>query len=183
MAHHRHAAGLAAGLAIALFGAAPANAQAPATLTMGVGAPVTSIDPHYHQLSPNTAVAQMIFSGLTATDGHARIGPDLAESWRVVDATTWEFKLRRGVTFHNGSDFTAEDVAFTFERVPKVPNSPSSYAIYTRPVTRVEILDSHTLRLHTAVPYPLMPTDLASVMILDRETHAAATTEGFNAGP
>ncbi|WP_328702571.1 ABC transporter substrate-binding protein [Belnapia mucosa] len=150
---------------------------------MGVGAPVTSIDPHYHQLSPNTAVAEMIFSALTQTDAHARVTPDLAESWRPVSDTVWEFKLRQGVTFHNGSPFTAEDVAFTFERVPKVPNSPSSYAIYTRPITRVEIVDSHTLHLHTAVPYPLMPVDLASVKILDRETHATATTEAFNAGP
>ncbi len=180
MSVFRHAAGLAAGLAIAGLASGPAAAQ---TLTMGVGAPVTSIDPHYHQLSPNTAVAEMIFSALTETDAHARIGPDLAESWRPISDTVWEFKLRQGVTFHNGSPFTAEDVAFTFERVPKVPNSPSSYAIYTRPITQVEIVDSHTLRLHTASPYPLMPTDLASVMILDRETHANATTEGFNAGP
>ncbi|WP_254452262.1 ABC transporter substrate-binding protein [Roseicella sp. DB1501] len=158
----------------------PARAQ---ELTMAVGAPVTSLDPHYHQLSPNTAVAQMIFSGLTATDGHARIVPDLAESWRAVDATTWEFRLRPGVRFHNGSDFTAEDVAFTFQRVPNVPNSPSSYAIYTRPIREVQVVDAHTLRLKTAAPYPLMPTDLVSVMILDAETHAKATTEGFNAGP
>ena len=150
---------------------------------MAVGAPVTSLDPHYHQLSPNTAVAQMIFSGLTVTDGHARIVPDLAESWRAVDATTWEFRLRPGVRFHNGSDFTAEDVAFTFQRVPNVPNSPSSYAIYTRPIREVQVVDAHTLRLKTAAPYPLMPTDLVSVMILDAETHAKATTEGFNAGP
>ncbi|MBL6454777.1 ABC transporter substrate-binding protein [Belnapia sp. T6] len=180
MSGFRHAAGLAAGLAIAASVVLPAGSQ---TLTMGVGAPVTSIDPHYHQLSPNTAVAEMIFSALTQTDAHARVTPDLAESWRPVSDTVWEFKLRQGVTFHNGSPFTAEDVAFTFERVPKVPNSPSSYAIYTRPITRVEIVDSHTLHLHTAVPYPLMPVDLASVKILDRETHATATTEAFNAGP
>jgi peptide/nickel transport system substrate-binding protein len=167
-------------LAWMLLPGMPARAQ---ELTMAVGAPVTSLDPHYHQLSPNTAVAQMIFSGLTATDGHARIVPDLAESWRAVDATTWEFRLRPGVRFHNGSDFTAEDVAFTFQRVPNVPNSPSSYAIYTRPIREVQVVDAHTLRLKTALPYPLMPTDLASVMILDAETHAKATTEGFNAGP
>lgn len=188
MVFNRRAAGSAASFAVALatgafaLGAGSQGAQAQ-SLTMAVGAPVTSIDPHYHQLSPNTAVAHMIFGGLTMTDGNARVIPNLAESWRAVDATTWEFKLRRGVKFHNGSDFTAEDVAFTFERVPKVPNSPSSYAIYTRPITKVEIVDSHTLRLHTATPYPLMPTDLAQVMILDSKTHAEATTEGFNAGP
>ncbi|MFZ4411015.1 MAG: ABC transporter substrate-binding protein [Paracraurococcus sp.] len=174
------AAHCAAALAFSLGPLAAARAQ---TLTMGVGAPVTSIDPHYHQLSPNTAVAHMIFDSLTTTDGHARLTPDLAESWKPLDETTWEFRLRRGVRFHNGSEFTAEDVAFTFARVPNVPNSPSSYAIYTRPIREVQIVDSHTLRLKTAVPYPLMPTDLASVMILDRETHANATTEGFNAGP
>jgi peptide/nickel transport system substrate-binding protein len=188
MVFNRRAAGSAASFAVALatgafaLGAGSQGVQAQ-SLTMAVGAPVTSIDPHYHQLSPNTAVAHMIFGGLTMTDGNARVIPNLAESWRAVDATTWEFKLRRGVKFHNGSDFTAEDVAFTFERVPKVPNSPSSYAIYTRPITKVEVVDSHTLRLHTATPYPLMPTDLAQVMILDSKTHAEATTEGFNAGP
>ncbi|MCO6418026.1 ABC transporter substrate-binding protein [Siccirubricoccus sp. KC 17139] len=160
-----------------------AGGAAAQTLVMGVGAPVTSLDPHYHQLSPNTAVAHMIFGGLTMTDSHARVVADLAESWRAVDETTWEFKLRTGVRFHNGSEFTAEDVAFTFQRVPNVPNSPSSYAIYTRPIRQVEIVDPLTIRLRTAAPYPLMPTDLASVMILDRETHAQATTEGFNAGP
>ena len=167
----------------ALLASSSVTAAVAQTLTLGVGAPVTSIDPHYHQLSPNTAVAQMIFGSLTATDGHARIVADLAESWQAIDATTWEFRLRPGVTFHNGSAFTAEDVAFTFQRVPNVPNSPSSYAIYTRPIREVQIIDSHTLRLKTAAPYPLMPTDLASIMILDRETHAQATTEGFNAGP
>ncbi|WP_235907789.1 ABC transporter substrate-binding protein [Siccirubricoccus phaeus] len=160
-----------------------AGGAAAQTLTMGVGAPVTSLDPHYHQLSPNTAVAHMIFGGLTMTDSHARVVAGLAESWRAVDETTWEFRLRPGVRFHNGGEFTAEDVAFTFQRVPNVPNSPSSYAIYTRPIRQVEIVDPLTLRLRTAAPYPLMPTDLASVMILDRETHAQATTEGFNAGP
>ena len=74
--------------------------------------------------------------------------------------------------FHNGSEFTAEDVAFTFERVPNVPNSPSSFAIYTRPIRAVEIVDPLTMRLRTAGPYPLMPIDLANVRILDRETHA-----------
>jgi len=160
-----------------------AGAASAQTLSFGVAAPVTSIDPHYHQLSPNTAVAEMIFGSLTANNAKSQIVPDLAESWRAVDETTWEFKLRRGVKFHNGSDFTAEDVAFTFERVPKVPNSPSSFAIYTRPIREVQIVDPHTIRLRTANPYPLMPLDMAQVKILDRETHATATTEGFNAGP
>ncbi len=168
-----------AAAALVLAGFATASGQ---SLTLGVGAPVTSLDPHYHQLSPNTAVAEMVFGALTQTDAKARIIPDLAESWRAIDETTWEFRLRRGVRFHNGSDFTADDVAFTLERVPNVPNSPSSYAIYTRPIREVQILDPYTIRFRTAAPYPLMPRDIAQVKMLDRQTHAQATTEQFNAG-
>jgi peptide/nickel transport system substrate-binding protein len=157
--------------------------QAPAqTLTMAVGAPVTSLDPHYHQLSPNNAAASMIFSRLVETDEHARSIPGLAESWRVVEPTVWEFKLRPGVRFHNGREFTAEDVAFTFARVPNVPNSPASFTLFVRPIVRVEIVDPLTIRLHTRNPYPLLPMDLTNIFILDRETHEGATTERFNSG-
>ncbi|MDI3307407.1 MAG: ABC transporter substrate-binding protein [Acetobacteraceae bacterium] len=171
------AAGFAAATAFAA--SEPAAAQ---SLTMAVGAPVTSLDPHYHQLSPNNAVADMIFDKLVNTDGRARLIPGLATEWRAVEPGLWEFKLRPGVRFHNGSEFTAEDVAFTFQRVPNVPNSPSSFAIYTRPIRGVEIVDSHTIRLRTDGPYPLMPMDLSNVRILDRETHQNATTEDFNSG-
>jgi peptide/nickel transport system substrate-binding protein len=152
------------------------------SLTIAVGAPVTSLDPHYHQLSPNNAVADMIFDGLVNRDAHDRNRPGLAIEWHAVDPTTWEFKLRPDVRFHNGNAFTAEDVAFTLARVPRVPNSPSSFALYTRPIQAVEIVDEHTIRLKTAVPYPLMPTDIANLRIIDKETAENATTEDFNAG-
>jgi len=175
------AACMAAVSALALA-ADQAWAQAPTTLTMGVGAPVTSLDPHFHQLSPNNAVADMIFDKLTHTDGQARLQPGLATEWRAVAPTVWEFRLRPGVRFHNGSAFTAEDVAFTLQRLPNVPNSPSSFAIYARPIQRVEIVDPLTIRFHTATPYPLLPLDMFNVRIIDAETHANATTEAFNSG-
>ena len=165
----------AAGLAVPPMAAAQ-------DLTVAVGAPVTSIDPHFHNLSPNNAMAEQLFEGLFGTDSRARVVNELAESHRLIDATTWELTLRRGVKFHNGSDFTAEDVAFTLARAPNVPNSPSSFAIYTRAVTGVEIVDAHTIRLRTNGVYPLLPIDLAQVVMLDRETHQNATTEDFNAG-
>ncbi|PHK94013.1 ABC transporter substrate-binding protein [Pseudoroseomonas rhizosphaerae] len=174
------AAAMAAVSAFGLSLAAPvASAQ---NLTMAVGAQVTSLDPHYHALSPNLAVATMLFDTLTAFDAEARVEPGLAESWRVVEPTVWEFKLRPGVKFHNGNAFTAEDVAFTIARVPTVPNSPSSYAIYTRAIERVEIVDPLTVRLHTRTPYPVLPNDLGQVAILDKETHEGASTEDFNSG-
>lgn len=159
---------------------APGRAQ---TLTMAVGAPVTSLDPHFHQLSPNNAVAGMIFDRLINTDGQSRMAPGLAESWTPIAPDLWEFRLRRGVRFHNGNDFTAEDVAFTFQRVPNVPNSPSSFAAFVRPIRSVEILDSHTLRIATHGPYPLLAQDMTNLYMLDGETHRNATTEQFNSGP
>ncbi|MBE9604083.1 ABC transporter substrate-binding protein [Acetobacteraceae bacterium H6797] len=176
------AATLAAVSALALS-AATANAQQNnANLTFAVGAAPTSLDPHFHQLSPNTAVAQMLFSSLVQTDANARVQPGLAESWRAVDANTWEFKLRQGVKFHNGSDFTAEDVAFSFTRSANVPNSPSSYAIYTRSMKNVEIVDPYTIRITTDGPYPLMPLDMTQLMIIDKQTNEGLNTEDYNSG-
>ncbi|GIX10015.1 MAG: ABC transporter substrate-binding protein [Elioraea sp.] len=168
-------------LAAACTGAIAGTAAAQ-NLTIAVGAPVTSIDPHYHNLSPNNAMAAHIFDGLADTDSRARLVPGLAESWRTIDDTTWEFRLRRGVKFHNGSDFTAEDVAFTISRAPNVPNSPSGFGIFTRPIAEVQVVDPHTVRIRTRTVYPLLAVDLSNVMILDRETHENATTEDFNSG-
>ena len=157
-------------------------AQPAPALTLAVSAPVTSIDPHYHNLTPNLALARHIFSALTDTDAHAKVVPALAESWRLVDERTWEFKLRPGVTFHDGTPFTAEDVAFTLDRVPKVPNSPSSYSVFTKPVAGVEVIDPLTIRLRTAGVYPLLPNDLTQVMMLSHTIHRDAATEDFNSG-
>ncbi len=165
---------VAAGVALA---AGQAAAQ---TATIAVGAPVTSIDPHYHQLSPNNAVADIIFDRLVNTDPQLRNIPGLATEWRAVAPTVWEFKLRPNVRFHNGNAFTADDVAFTLQRLPNVPNSPSSFAAYARTMTRVEVVDPLTIRFHTAQPYPLMPLDMTNVRIVDKETTENATTEDFN---
>ncbi len=151
-------------------------------LSLAIRAPVTSIDPHYHNVSPNQSMASHIFNALTDMDANARVVPGLAESWRRINDKTWEFKLRQGVKFHNGVEFTADDVAFTLDRVPKVPNSPSSYGVYTKAVTKVEVIDKNTVRLHTAGVYPLLPIDLSLVAMLSRKIHANATTDDFNTG-
>ena len=163
-----------AGLALAAGGGA---AQ---TMTMAVGAPVTSLDPHYHQLSPNNAIADTIFDRLINTDATSRSIPGLATEWRAIEPTVWEFRLRPNVRFHNGNAFTAEDVAFTLQRLPNVPNSPSSFAAYSRPISRIEIVDPLTIRFHTHQPYPLLPLDMTNVRIVDKETAENATTADFN---
>jgi peptide/nickel transport system substrate-binding protein len=167
------------GACAVLFCHAQASAQ---TLTIAVGAPVTSIDPHYHNLSSNNALADHLFESLVQTDAQARQVPGLAESWRPVDDTTWEFRLRRGVRFHDGNEFTADDVAFTIARAANVPNSPSGFGIFTRTVAEVQVIDPYTVHIRTRSVHPLLPTDLAQVAILNRETHQHAATEDFNNG-
>ncbi len=164
--------------AVAALAPAMVGAQ---TLTMAVGAPITSLDPHYHQLSPNNAVADMIFDKLVNTDARSNNVPGLATEWRVVAPTVWEFRLRPNVRFHNGAPFTADDVVFTMDRLPNVPSAPSSFAAYRRPITRMEVVDPLTVRFHTAQPYPLLPLDLTNVRIISRAVGQTATTEEYNA--
>lgn len=160
-----------------LCGAATAQ-----TLTMAVGAAPISVDPHYSVLTPNVSLASHVYDALINRDATSKPVPGLALSWRLVDDTTWEFKLRPGVTFHNGDAFTADDVAHTIARVPKVVNSPGGFAIYTRTFTDVIVVDPLTVRLKTAAIYPLAPVDLREVKIIPRATGAAPATEDFNSG-
>ncbi|MBP0465438.1 ABC transporter substrate-binding protein [Roseomonas sp. PWR1] len=173
--------GRRAALALPALAAKPAWPQ-DAALTIGVGAPVTSIDPHFFNASFNSAVASHIFDRLTERTPDARLVPGLAESWRAVSDTVWEFRLRDGMRWHDGRPFTADDVAFTIERAPRVPNSPGGFGVYLRAITRTEVVDARTIRLHSARPHPIMPSDLAFIPIIARHAATGATTEDFNSG-
>ncbi|MEQ8707568.1 MAG: ABC transporter substrate-binding protein [Rhodospirillales bacterium] len=168
------------GLAVAMsFGvAAQANAQ---ELRVGLSAEPSSVDPHYHNLGPNNAMAKNIFGRLMTQDESQRLKPDLAVSWKPIDDLTWEFKLRQGVTFHDGSPFTADDVIFTMERAPNVPNSPSSYSTYIKGKTFKKI-DDFTVHASTEEPYPLMPADISTVAILSKKAAEGASTADFDSG-
>jgi peptide/nickel transport system substrate-binding protein len=159
--------------------AAPAFAQ---TLTIGAAAPVTSIDPHFHNLGPNNALTMHIFDRLIERDSRARPHPSLATAWRAVSERVWELELRQGVTWHDGRPFTADDVVFSFARVPNVPNSPGGFQGFLRAIERVEVVNPHLIRLHTRAPHPLMPLDLASVSIIARHAAEGMATEDFNTG-
>ena len=152
------------------------------TITIGLAADVTSIDPHFHVLGPNQNIAEHVFETLVAKDARQRLKPGLAESWRAIDDTTWEVKLRRGVKFHDGSDFTAEDVVFSLARPETIKNSPSSFTVYTKAITGTQVVDPLTMRLRTAAPYPLMPNDLSVVPMVSKKAATGASTEDFNAG-
>src|SRR4029077_12438193 len=99
--------------ALAIVGFATGVAAAPvahaADLKIAVAADVTSIDPHFFNLFPNNNVAEHIFDKLVQMDADSKMIPGLATSWKALDDKTWEFKLRKGVKFTDGTELTAED--------------------------------------------------------------------------
>jgi peptide/nickel transport system substrate-binding protein len=165
----------------ALMLCAPAISQAQ-ELRLGMGADVTSIDPHFVNLFPNNNVALHIFDSLVLLDADSRLIPGLATSWKLVDDNTWEFKLRPGVKWHDGTDFTAEDVAYSIERVSQVKNSPGPFTVYTKAITKSEIVDPLTIRFKTASVYPLLPNDLSAIYIMSKKASQGLSTEDLNAG-
>ena len=151
-----------------------------ADLRIALAADVTSVDPHFANITPNSNIGWHVFDALTHVDADARLIPGLAVSWRAVDGRTWEFRLRRGVKFHDGADFTAEDVVFSIERAAKLPNG--QFTGFVQRIVAKQIVDPHTLRLRTATPYAMVPQDLNSIFIVSRKAAAGAATEDFNSG-
>ena len=165
-------------LALALW-MHPASGQ---DLRIGLNFNINSIDPLFFNSVPNNLVRAHIYDQLVHIDGRGNLMPGLAESWAPIDDTTWEFRLREGVTFHDGTALTADDVAFSIDRADKVPNSSSSFAIFTRAITGVEVIGKLTLRIHTSETDAYVPRDLASIAIQARHAAAGRTTAEFNTG-
>jgi peptide/nickel transport system substrate-binding protein len=170
------ARGALVGSALALALAAGASAQ---TLTIGVRGGPDSIDPHFTATGTHAESLKHIFDTLTWSGDGLEVEPRLAESWKVLNPTTWEFKLRRGVKFHDGSDFTAEDVKFSIERIPVVAG-PNPTTIYVRRVKAVKIVDSHTVHIETDGPAPILPYDFIRLFIVSHKAAAGLTKENAN---
>lgn len=163
--------------------AAAASAQ---TLTMGVRGGPESMDPHFSALGSHAEAAKHIFDTLVWSGDDLQIEPGLATSWAPVDEDTWEFKLREGVKFHDGSDFDAEDVKFSIERIPVV-TGPTTTAIYVRRVADVEIIDPYTIHIHTDGQAATLPNDFIRLFIVSSDAAADYSTpetaaSGFNSG-
>jgi len=159
--------------------AAPAMAQ---DFTLALSSPPTTMDPQFYNLTPNLNVSDHIFETLVAMDPNMKLVPALAESWKMIDDTTWEFKLRKGVKFHDGSELTAEDVMWSLDRPATIVGSPASFSIYTKAIVGKKIIDPHTIQLTTRGPYPLLLSDLAMVYIVSKKATEGVTSDQFATG-
>ena len=133
-------------------------------LTVGLSSPITSLDPHFANNSPNKAVSRHFFQALLQFDEKLEVAPALATAWKRTGDTTWEFQLRPGVQFSDGTPFTAGDVVASFERAPNVPNSPASLALFTRSIKQVTAVDPLRVRIETKYPDPLLPMMMPEIL-------------------
>lgn len=140
-------------------------------LRVSQGSDVITMDPYFMLESPTFNVQRSIFDPLTDIDPQMKIVPALAESWENVEPTRWRLKLRAGVKFHDGQPFDAEDVRYSLRRAIDWGQSKVRSEIPT--VKEIHIIDPLTVEIETTVPDAIIPTRLASVLILDKESSEA----------
>lgn len=141
----------------------------------------SSIDPHFALVGANQAVARHMFEALVASDPDLRPIPGLTE-FSNPEPDVWEFRIRPDARFHDGSPVTAEDVRFSLERMPRVPNSPAPFIRLAGSVTAIEIVDARTIRLRSRGPDPSIPLNAMTAWIVSARAAADATTADFNSG-
>jgi peptide/nickel transport system substrate-binding protein len=170
---------------IATFAALLLAAASPAwatDLTIGRATEQNSLDPLFSDLGNDVSTAENMFDSLIRFDAMLQVRPALAVSWKLIDPQTWEIELREGVKFHDGTAFTAADVAFSLKRARNVPNSPGPLSSFVRSVKETEILDPHTIRVRTDAPVPLLMDMIGRIPIIPAALGPQVTTDDFNAG-
>jgi len=151
------------------------------------GVQVESLNPYAHSTTQIYPTWKHVIEPLVEWSwSKKQIVPILAESWRNPDHNTWVFKLKKGIKFHDGSDFTSADVVHSFTRIQKDPDSKQASSIAH--VTAIEALDPLTVRLRTKTPDAALPFRLAQRFITNKAAYdhlgaAAADKLALGTGP
>lgn len=125
-----------------------------------------TMDPHAQNEGPTATLSHQIYEPLLQRDMAAQVIPALATSWAPLesDPTIWEFKLREGVTFHDGAAFNADDVVFSLNRAR---SEVSGYKELLASVEEVIKVDDYTVHVRTSGPNPLFPNNLTNLFMMD----------------
>ena len=169
-------------IALAFCALAPrAHGQATDTVTLGFRNLPFSLEPHVLELNAHL-VNDNVFDTLLHRGPRHDLEPALATSWRAVSDTVLEFKLRRGVKFHNGDVLTADDVKFSFERALDV-SKKLTWQGQLRGIKDLQALDGETVRLVTEKPFPALLPRLAGFFIVPRKHVEKVGDQAFAAAP
>ena len=125
------------------------------------------LDPHSRNETTTTTIQRHFYEALITFDKNLKPSPGLAESWKKIDDLTWEFKLRKGVSFQNGEPFNAAVAKFSIERCKT--HKQSQYKYMVPDYDAITVVDDHTLRYKTKVPTPEMLVMLESVAMVPPE--------------
>lgn len=136
------------------------------TLRIASQGDATSLDPHSHNESFTNYFLANVYEGLVARDRDFAIAGQLAESWEQIDPTTWRFKLRPDVQFHDGSGFAADDVVFSMDRALA---ETSNFKHVLASVASYSAIDDLTVEIVTKSANPILLNDLLDLMILDKQ--------------
>jgi len=121
---------------------------------------VVTLDPHGSNDSASAQVRRNIYETLVFQETDMELAPGLAEEWEATEDDVWNLKLREGTTFHNGSEFTAEDVKATLDRVRDAAVA-SEVAFLFEMIEEVEVVGDYEVNLHTEFPFAPLPSHLA----------------------
>ncbi|WMS42765.1 ABC transporter substrate-binding protein [Acuticoccus sp. MNP-M23] len=152
--------------ALAAFSSAALAQDDDATFKFAFQGELKGLDPYSLNETFTLSMLGNVYEGLTRRDGDLNIIPGLAESWEVVDDTTWRFKLREGVKFQNGNDFTADDVVFSANRV----RSEGSDLLTRIPAdAEFTAVDDYTVEVKLTSPNPILHYEWDTWGIMDKE--------------
>ena len=151
-------------------------------LRVGFSADALVLDPANHRNRATETIIRNMHDGLLTRDSDMNVMSELAESWTQIDATTYEFKLRAGVTFHDGSAMTSEDIKFTFDRLTKenaMGGQTSPRQSLLGPLKDVEIVDDLTVRIILNSPWPILPAMLPFQEMVSKSFVESVGTDGM----
>lgn len=160
------------------------GSEAGQRLVIGMGDIPPTLDGHVGAGTGLAASAMhALYDGLTALDAKGILHPALANSWKLLDETTWEFILRDGVKFSNGEPFNAQVVKANLERV--LDPQTKAAAVYQRVVAvkRVEAVDERRVRLYTKSPDPILDRKLAEVFMMAPSGFQGGTLKPIGTSP
>ena len=174
----RHFALAASAIALA------AGASSAETLRWARAGDALTLDPHAQNEGPTSALAHQIMEPLVMRDMTGAIVPALATEWAPSDSdpNVWVFKLREGVTYHDGAEFDSEDVVFSLNRA-MTPDS--DYKELLASVAEVRAADKYTVEIVTNGPNPIMPNNLTNMFMMDKdwaEANNAVKVQDYEGG-
>ena len=136
------------------------------TIRIGNQGDALSMDPHSLNESLQLSVTGNIYEPLVGRDANLKLAPALATSWKQTSPTVWRFELRKGVKFHDGAPFSADDVLFSFERAGADGSDMKSY---TNDIKEVRKVGDSVIEIETKAPFPILPDVISLLFIMNKK--------------